>query len=135
MYEQGMSLGSIAAYFGVSRQAMWERLAKRVTMRPNLRFGSDNHFFRGGERHSNRAHDLVEYALRIGILTRIDVCETCGASGWMADGRSLVQAHHDNYNKPLSVRWLCQPCHHQWHATNQAVPLVAGTELPRAREC
>lgn len=35
-------------------------------------------------------------------------CEICGAA--MADG------HHDDYNEPLDVRWLCRSCHMCLHA-------------------
>ena len=37
-------------------------------------------------------------------------CEICGDS--------IVEAHHDDYSKPLEVRWLCQSHHKQWHAEN-----------------
>jgi hypothetical protein len=35
-------------------------------------------------------------------------CEGCGS----ADG---VQKHHDDYDSPLAVRWLCEVCHGAAH--------------------
>lgn len=35
-------------------------------------------------------------------------CEVCGST--------KTVAHHDDYLKPLNVRWLCQGHHKQWHA-------------------
>lgn len=26
-----------------------------------------------------------------------------------------VEAHHDDYSKPLGVRWLCRDDHKAWH--------------------
>lgn len=49
-----------------------------------------------------RAHSRVAYALKTGRLVR-KPCEVCGAV--------KVHAHHDDYSRPLDVRWLC-PLHH-----------------------
>lgn len=57
----------------------------------------------------SRAHDLVAYAIKIGSLVRLP-CEVCGANSHVA--------HHDDYEKPLEVRWLCQTHHKQWHSDN-----------------
>lgn len=121
MYERGLSLQPIAEYFGVSRQAMWDLLRRRTTMRPQKRQGKDNHFHRGGVRADDQAQNLLETALESGVVVRKDKCEECGKSGKFKDGRNSVQAHHDDYNKPLDVRWLCQKCHHKWHKHNTAV--------------
>jgi hypothetical protein len=48
---------------------------------------------------------LVARALRAGALQRRS-CESCGAK---------AEAHHDDYSKPLSVRWLCDFHHKEWH--------------------
>lgn len=121
MYERGMSLGEIAAYFRVTRQAMWDLLRRRTTMRPQQRYGHDNHFHRGTS-DNDRAQNLVEKAIKRGTLIPKDRCEKCGKENYrFKDKRRGIQAHHDDYNKPLDVRWLCQPCHHSWHKTNKAV--------------
>jgi predicted DNA-binding protein YlxM (UPF0122 family) len=118
MYESGLSLAPIALYFGVSRQAMWDLLRRRTKMRSKLRFGRDNHFYRDGLRADDQAQNLVETAIQQGVIQRKTACESCGSTKYFKDGRSGIQAHHDDYNKPLDVRWLCQKCHHEWHANN-----------------
>jgi hypothetical protein len=122
-----MSLAPIAEYFGVSRQAMWDLLRRRIELRPRARYGSANHFWRGGSKVNARAHDITEQALARGVLVRPSMCETCGGPGEpFKDGRSPIQAHHPDYNRPLDVMWLCQPCHHKWHQTNTAVAVEGG---------
>ena len=57
-----------------------------------------------------RAHTIVARAIRSKQLYA-EPCEVCGE-------KSNTHAHHDDYNKPLNVRWLCPGCHSQWHAKN-----------------
>lgn len=53
------------------------------------------------------AHDLVHRAIRDGVIAPCP-CEVCGAK---------AEAHHDDYSKPLDVRWLCRRHHAQFHKT------------------
>jgi len=53
-----------------------------------------------------RAHNAVGQAMRDGSLVR-EACEVCGAPE--------TDAHHDDYSRPLSVRWLCRRHHHDVH--------------------
>lgn len=131
MYGEGWSCAKLGERYGVTRQAMWDLLRRRTTLRPRERHGEDNHFYRGGRTASSRAHDLLEQALKDGVVQRRDTCETCGKKPPpFKDGRSAVQAHHDDYNKPLKVRWLCQPCHHACHREHRAVEEVRSAEVP-----
>lgn len=125
LYDAGCSLAEVGKCFGVSRQGMWDLLRRRTEMRPQLRFGSDNHFYRGGPRASDLAQGRAEKAMLRGSLIRPATCQACGAhDAPMKDGRSSIQAHHDDYNKPLDVRWLCQRCHHEWHQNNVSIERV-----------
>jgi len=53
------------------------------------------------------AHGAVKTAIRQGKLTR-QPCRDCGTS-------ERVQAHHEDYAKPLDVVWLCPKHHREAH--------------------
>jgi len=57
------------------------------------------------------AHDAVETAIANGTLIR-HPCEICGST--------RVDAHHDDYGKPLQVRWLCRKHHLEHHRSSPA---------------
>jgi hypothetical protein len=121
MYNAGMSIGDIADYYNITRQAMWAILKRRgCEFRDKLKYGDDNHFHRGTS-DDDRAQGMVEKAIKKGVLIR-KPCEVCGEFQTASDGRSLIHAHHADYNKPLDVMWLCQKHHHEWHKTNKALP-------------
>lgn len=62
------------------------------------------------QRH--RARRKLRYEVYAGRIER-KPCEVCGSSP--ADG------HHDDYSKPLDVRWLCKKHHDDWHAMNTPI--------------
>lgn len=58
------------------------------------------------------AHRRVLKGVKSGALVRPDTCEECGIAG------RKIHAHHEDYNRPLDVRWLCRSCHNRWHLKN-----------------
>jgi hypothetical protein len=56
-----------------------------------------------------QAHLAVQQALNRGDLVK-GACEVCGTN----EGR--IDAHHDRYDRPLAVRWLCRMHHVRLHA-------------------
>ena len=128
MYENGLSLQKIGDYFNVSRQSMWDLLRRRIELRSQKRYGKDNNFYRNGDVASDKAQNVLEYAIKSGNIKRLSRCENCGDTGVFKDGRTKIQAHHSDYNKPLDVKWLCQKCHHEWHKNNKAIEMESKKE-------
>lgn len=54
-----------------------------------------------------KANTAVGNAIRDGRLAKLP-CEKCGDT-------KDVQAHHDDYSRPLDVRWLCFKHHKEVH--------------------
>jgi hypothetical protein len=56
-----------------------------------------------------KARTAVMHATARGKLLRPDRCSECNR-------RCKPVGHHDDYDKPLVVRWVCQRCHFRIHA-------------------
>lgn len=90
------------------RDKVKRNAASREQVRANP--GPSNQAKRGwSERNpeKRKAHHAVAAAIRDGRLER-QPCETCGTT-------ENVHAHHDDYSKPLDVRWLCASDHAAEH--------------------
>lgn len=55
------------------------------------------------------ARVMVGNAVRDGRLRKPKRCEGCKKE-------RRLHGHHDDYARPLDVRWLCTTCHRAWHA-------------------
>jgi len=58
---------------------------------------------------SNRvkARQILKYQMRAGRIKE-EPCKKCGST-------EDVNAHHEDYSKPLDVVWLCRQCHLELH--------------------
>ena len=56
-------------------------------------------------KHKVRA--LTRGYIKAGHLVK-EPCEVCGK-------KTTVEAHHDDYTKPMDIRWLCKKHHDEWH--------------------
>lgn len=55
-----------------------------------------------------KAHSIVNEAIRTGKLVKPTKCSFCNLE-------KKVQAHHEDYEKPLEITWLCSTCHSNLH--------------------
>ena len=60
------------------------------------------------------AHVITRNAIRDGKLTPWKICSVCNST-------EKIEGHHDDYTKPLDVRWLCESCHKDWHRNNKPI--------------
>jgi hypothetical protein len=65
---------------------------------------------RSAEKYPERvlARTKLNNAIRSGKIQRPNKCSVCMTVG-------KIQAHHDNYNEPFVVKWLCTSCHRKEH--------------------
>jgi hypothetical protein len=64
-------------------------------------------------RHPEKAKARLQLqsAVASGRIVKPSDCENCGTR----TAKRLLHGHHGSYDKPLSVRWLCVPCHKEAH--------------------
>lgn len=55
------------------------------------------------------AHSALNMAVAAGKISRPLFCDDCHIS-------CRPDAHHDDYDKPLDVAWVCRRCHNNRHA-------------------
>ena len=59
-----------------------------------------------------QARMIVYQAIANGILIRPSICSNCNKE-------RRISAHHEDYDKPLEVIWLCDKCHGELSRNNQ----------------
>lgn len=64
------------------------------------------------QRVKDKARSKAAVYQKRGLL-KPQPCEKCGTE-------TKVEKHHDDYGKPLDVRWMCRPCHLAEHASAKA---------------
>lgn len=70
--------------------------------------GKRMYFEQVPEKKRYNARREATNALNRGILNRPYCCETCGKECYD------LEMHHHNYDKPLSVIFVCLACHRLW---------------------
>ena len=99
---------------------------KRMKLDPDYISRNKIARIRWAERNKEKrqANIAVSNAVRDGRLKRPLICQVCCKT------KCKIQAHHDNYSKPLNVRWLCIKCHSAHHKDSRS---AVRTALPQEK--
>lgn len=103
----GYNVSHTAKALGISRRAFY-RYAHKYRI---LLEGDGKVLAPGTNKQKDRARTLVHRAIERGEL-RVLPCEICHTT-------EDVQAHHDDYSKPMYIRWLCLEHHSAAHNPNR----------------
>lgn len=82
----------------------WERTLRQKA--------NDTYMAKPENQNKKFAQSILQRAVRLGKVAKQNVCSECGGTERRTHG------HHDDYAKPLDVRWLCSLCHARWHRAN-----------------
>lgn len=88
-------------------------------------YGNESkHEWRKRHKLKSLAHSKVASAIKRNQIFR-QPCEKCG------DENS--EAHHDDYSKPLAVRWLCKKHHNEHHVEMRRLERFTRDAMEQAR--
>jgi len=87
-----------------------EKIREYDRARGSRRTSEETKAYRNKYPKKCKAHYAVKRAIKSKKLFR-EKCTECGRT-------DNTHAHHDDYDKPLNIRWLCPPCHFAWHTKN-----------------
>ena len=95
-----------------AKQSEWNKQWRETYGRSPERLARKAELMRGySKAHGTAEHHRARWKVRREIVAgrmQRQPCEVCSAG--------KAHAHHDDYSKPLEVRWLCPKHHREHHA-------------------
>ena len=89
----------------LERERAWNAANKEVLSERQRKY-------RAKDSHKFAARSSINVAIKLGNLVRPFNCSECHKF-------CTPDGHHDDYSKPLEVRWLCRQCHVAHHANER----------------
>ena len=95
----------------VTRQRYYQKHKKEITERNKAYHEAHPEIGKKASRtyaknnpEKKKAHQLLNDAVRAGKIIKPEHCSECKK-------KRKVEAHHEDYDKPYDVDWLCRECH------------------------
>jgi hypothetical protein len=93
--------------FGACKECIKARSTEWIRAHPEARAVYEKR----RDRAKVLARNRLKNAIRFGLIER-GPCDVCGTT----EG---IEAHHEDYSRPLDVRWLCRKHHGEVHTRNR----------------
>lgn len=100
----------------VSEQQREKVKQKRLADRQNINY-------KEFQKKKFRAQDAARRAIKKGVISRSETCHSCGKE-------KKTDAHHDDYDRPLDVIFLCRSCHLALHANKKITQIILEEHRP-----
>ncbi len=82
----------------------WRAICKRYTQTHREQHNECARKYRKRHVEKKKAQNVVSHAIRDGVLIRPSTCSKCHEI-------CIPEAHHEKYDEPLNIIWLCFNCH------------------------
>ena len=102
-------------YYLVDKEKVKERVRRYKLEHPEKVLGTRLKTCSKNPTKQNAQRAVYE-AIKAGVLGNPQVCSKCGATA----PEKRIEAHHDDYAKPLEVEWMCTACHRRADAARRA---------------
>jgi len=91
------------------RKCVTDRL-KKYRDTPNGKLKTFKAIYKSMEKHKDKmkARFKLNYNIRIGNIIKPSICPVCLK-------KKKIEGHHEDYTKPLDVKWMCKQCHFDYH--------------------
>ncbi len=122
-YKKGDKIRLLEAYYGISKQRIYQILDDNNVKKRNL---LDSGKIRVYDLRK-QARVILQKAIDSGELVRPEKCSRCGST---VSKKETIAAHHFDYTKPLEVVWLCRKCHAGEH---KDTPIIIKPNKPKEK--
>ena len=116
--------GKFAGIRGICKQCFLEYHQEIYCQRPEVKAKERTRSIIRGRTLKAKCRGITNEAIQSGKLVKPSFCPDCGIS----NKEKRIEAHHEDYFRPLEIKWKCSVCHTKWHHEHPEVGRLPAEE-------